>query len=150
MFGLIKNGLVEGVINGFISKMTPQAKVYYKQYGEKIWHHSFSTGSFSKKLISAAAQKEKPNEDYLIGLVCNLGDMIIYQLMTDAFAVVHPDSQPDSWAFKNLMITHSRMLTCQMAKYFNFPEDIIKALIVQTKLTKSAMVRKVSGSLLGV
>jgi HD-like signal output (HDOD) protein len=137
--GLGTDGLVEGVINGFVSKMTPQANVYFRQYGDKIWHHSFCTGVISKKLISASPHKEHAAQGYLIGLIANLGDMIIYQLMTDAFAVVHPDSQPDSWAFKNLMVTHSRRLTCLMAKYWNFPEDIIKALLVQTKLTKSAM-----------
>jgi HD-like signal output (HDOD) protein len=137
--GLGRDGLVEGVINGFVSKMTPQAKVYFRQYGDKIWHHSFCTGLISKKLIAASAEKEHAAEGYLIGLIANLGDMLIYQLMTDAFSVVHPDSQPDSWAFKNLMVTHSRRLTCLMAKYWNFPEDIIKALLVQTKLTKSAM-----------
>lgn len=140
--GLGRDGLVEGVINGFVSKMTPQAKVYFRQYGDKIWHHSFCTGVISKKLISASAEKEHAAQGYLIGLIANLGDMIIYQLMTDAFAVVHPDSQPDSWAFKNLMVTHSKRLTCLMAKYWNFPEDIIKALLVQTKLTKSAMLAK--------
>ncbi|MCJ8273339.1 MAG: HDOD domain-containing protein, partial [Psychrosphaera sp.] len=114
--GLGRDGLVEGVINGFVGKMTPHAKVYFRQYGDKIWHHSFRTGLISKQLISASAQKEHAAEGYLIGLIANLGDMIIYQLMIDAFAVVHPDCQPDSWAFKNLMITHSRRLTCLMAR----------------------------------
>lgn len=133
--GLGRDGLVEGVINGFISKMTPQAKVYFKQYGEKIWKHSFDTGVITKQLLKNAGFANDSPQGYLIGLICNLGDMIIYQLMTDAFAVVHPDCQPDSWAFKNLMITHSRKLTCQMAKYWNLPDNIVKTLVVQAKLT---------------
>jgi HD-like signal output (HDOD) protein len=140
--GLGRDGLVEGVVNGFISKMTPQSKVYFKQYGYKIWRHSLSTGLISKKLIGASSLKEHSAEGYLVGLICNLGDMIIYQLMIDAFAVVHPDCQPDSWAFKNLMITHSRKLTCQMAKYWHFPEDIVKALLVQDKLNDHRVLPK--------
>lgn len=129
-------GLFEGVINGFISQMTPQSKLYFKQYGNKIWHHSFSTGVIAKLLLEQSEYQEQAATAYLVGLLCNLGDMIIFQLMADAFSVVHPDCQPDSLAFKQLMMNHSKMLTCQMAKHWHFPESVVKALVVQSRLTE--------------
>ena len=102
------SGLMEGVINGFVSKLAPQSNIYFKQYGNKIWEHSVSTGVISKELINLSPYKTESAQGYLIGLICNLGDMIIYQLLIDAFSFVHPDSQPNSFAFKDLMSKNSK------------------------------------------
>lgn len=134
-----RNGLIEGVINGFISKMTPQSKIYFKQYGNKIWQHSLETGVIAKALINKSVHKEEGGQGYLIGLICNLGDMIIYQLLMEAFSFVHPDSQPNSYAFKTVMQKNSNKLTYHIAKHWQFPPSILDALALQVKLTKSSM-----------
>ncbi|MCJ8293659.1 MAG: HDOD domain-containing protein [Colwellia sp.] len=133
------NGLIEGVINGFISKLTPQSQIYFKQYGRKIWQHSLACGVISKELIKASVYKSAAAQGYLIGLICNLGDMVIYQLLMDAFAYVHPDCQPNSYAFKELMQQKSKKLTYHIAKHWYFPQSILEALTVQVKITNSAM-----------
>lgn len=138
------NGLMEGVINGFISKMTPHSEIYFKQYGNKIWQHSFSTGVIAKALIKHSAFKKDMAQAYFIGLICNLGDMIIFQLLLQAFAFVHPDCQPNSFAFKDLMFKNSKKLTYSIAKYWRFPRVILEALALQTKLTKSTMLGPLS------
>ena len=133
------NGLIEGVINGFVSKLTPQSQIYFKHYGSKIWQHSLACGVISKELIKASPDKNEAAQGYLIGLICNLGDMIIYQLLMGAFAYVHPDCQPNSYAFKELMQQKSKKLTYHIAKHWHFPQSILEALTVQVKLTNSAM-----------
>lgn len=138
------NGLIEGVINGFIGSFTPESRVYFQQYGVKIWHHCLTTGVIAKKLLHASPHKQDAAQGYLIGLICNLGDMIIYQLLTEAFAYVHPDSQPNSFAFKDLMYKNSKVLTYHIAKYWHFPQTILDALALQAKLTRSAMVKPLS------
>ena len=102
------NGLIEGVINGFVSKLVPQSHIYFKQYGNKIWQHSLSTGVIAKELIAKSSGESESAQGYLIGLICNLGDMIIYQLLIEAFSFVHPDCQPNSFAFKELMFKNSK------------------------------------------
>ena len=133
------NGLIEGVINGFVSKLNPQSKIYFKQYGNKIWQHSLSTGVIAKALIKASPYKNEAAQGYLIGLICNLGDMIIYQLLMEAFAFVHPDCQPNSYAFKELMQKKSKKLAYHIAKNWQFPQSILEALALQVKVTQSSM-----------
>jgi HD-like signal output (HDOD) protein len=133
------NGLMEGVINGFVSKLAPQSPIYFKQYGSKIWQHSLSTGIITKELLNKSPYKTESAQGYLIGLICNLGDMIIYQLLIEAFAYVHPDCQPNSFAFKDLMFKNSKKITYHIAKHWNFPSSILDALAFQAKLTKSSM-----------
>jgi HD-like signal output (HDOD) protein len=133
------NGLMEGVINGFVSKLAPQTPIYFKQYGSKIWQHSLSTGVIAKSLINQSAHKSDSAQGYLIGLICNLGDMVIYQLLIDSFSFVHPDCQPNSYAFKDLMYKNSKKITYHIAKHWNFPNSILNALAIQTKLVRSSM-----------
>ncbi len=136
------NGLIEGVINGFVSKLTPQSQIYFKQYGNKIWQHSHATGTLAKELINSSAFKEDAAQGYLIGLICNLGDMIIFQLATEAFSFVHPDCQPNSYAFKELMQRNSKKLTFNIAKYWHFPEAILAALAIQVKIQDKTFLTK--------
>lgn len=133
------NGLMEGVVNGFVNKLMPQSKVYFHQYGNKIWKHCLTTGVIAKELINKSPYKQDSAQGYFIGLICNLGDMIIFQLLMDAFSVVHPDHQPNSFAFKDLMYKNSKKITYFIAKYWNFPDSILNALALQVKLTKSSM-----------
>lgn len=138
-----RDGLIEGVINGFVSKLTPQSKIYFKQYGNKIWQHSLSSGVIAKELINSSVYKDEAAQGYLIGLICNLGDMIIYQLLMDAFSFVHPDCQPNSYAYKELMQKKSKQLTYYIAKNWKFPQSILDALALQVKLTQSSMLESV-------
>lgn len=133
------NGLMEGVINGFVSKLSPQSNVYFKHYGNKIWQHSLSTGLIAKALISSSPYKSESAQAYLIGLICNLGDMVIYQLLIEAFSFVHPDSQPNSAAFKALMLKNSKRITYYIARHWNFPNSILESLALQVKLKNSSM-----------
>ncbi|TPH14442.1 HDOD domain-containing protein [Litorilituus lipolyticus] len=135
-------GLMEGVINGFISKMVPKSPVYFQQYGNKIWQHSLSTGDITKHLLQQGQLHTEVAQGYLVGLICNLGDMIIYQLMMEAFSVVHPDNQPNSFAFKELMFKNSKVITYKVAKYWQFPQVILDVLSIQARL-KSSMQLKV-------
>jgi HD-like signal output (HDOD) protein len=134
------NGLLEGVINGFVSKLIPQSQIYFKQYGNKIWQHSLATGVIAKTLINTSGySNEEAAQGYLIGLICNLGDMIIYQLLMEAFSFVHPDCQPNSFVFKELMQKNSKKIAYHLAKHWQFPQSILDALALQVKLTKSSM-----------
>ncbi|MGB2742057.1 MAG: HDOD domain-containing protein [Cognaticolwellia sp.] len=133
------NGLLEGVINGFVNKLVPKSNIYFRQYGQKIWQHSLSTGITAKAIVAKSAFKSSSAQAYFIGLICNLGDLIIYQLLIDAFAVVHPDCQPNSTLFKDIMAKESKKLTYFIAKYWNFPDSILEVLALQVKVKRAAL-----------
>ncbi|TWX72913.1 HDOD domain-containing protein [Colwellia sp. C1TZA3] len=133
------NGLSEGVINGFIHKLVPKSTIYFRQYGQKIWQHSLSTGITAKALVAKSCIKDSAAQAYFIGLICNLGDLIIYQLLTEAFAIVHPDCQPNSSLFKSVMAKESAKLTYFIAKHWNFPDSILEVLALQAKVKRAAL-----------
>lgn len=133
------NGLSEGVINGFIAKLIPQSSIYFQQYGKKIWQHSLNTGVIAKLLIEKTLNKHLAPQAYLVGLLCNLGNIIIYQLLIDAFLEVHPDCQPSSTLFKNVMAKNAKRLTYFIAKHWQFPQELLDTLAVQAKLKKSSL-----------
>lgn len=137
------NGLMEGVINGFVSKLAPKSNIYFKQYGEKIWKHSLSTGQIARDIINMSPFQTESAQGYLIGLLCNLGDMVIYQLMIETFNFVHPDCQPNSFAFKEVMFKNSKKLAYYCAKYWNLPTPILDCLMLQVKIKKSSMLSNI-------
>ncbi|WP_372766773.1 HDOD domain-containing protein [Pseudoalteromonas sp.] len=127
-----QKGLTEGVINGFITQMVPSAQIYYKNYGKNLWLHSQLTGKVSKQFV--AKENLNSEEAYLVGLLMNLGNMVIFQLMIDAFASVCPDSQPNVMNIKRLMDSYGPRLTLDIAKLWQFPRNILEALAVQIKI----------------
>lgn len=132
------DGLSEGVINGFISRLVPQSDIYFRFYGQKMWRHSLYTGEIARQL-ELVHNKEFASQAYLTGLLANLGDIIIYQLMTEAFSKVHPDAKPGSGLFIQLLRQHGKNLTYFIAKHWQFPKPILDVLAMQAKLRSSSL-----------
>lgn len=134
-------GLSEGVLQGFLNQITAQHSIYFKQYGEKVWQHSLEISEIAKTLAMNSKQKELAAFASLTGLLSNLGNIIIYQLMIEAFAMVHPDVKPGSAAFTQLLRKNAKRLTYHIAKFWEFPESIFTALGIQTKLHSSTLLQ---------
>lgn len=128
------NGLSLGVLRGYISQLIPQSDLYFKYYGQKIWQHSLMTSQTAQQLIAKSEHKKDAGQGYLVGLLSNLGNVIIYQLMSEAFAHVHPDCKPGSKLFINLLAKNASRLSYLIAKYWNFPAEITDVLAMQVKL----------------
>lgn len=130
-------GLSEGVINGFIHRLIPQSNLYFRFYGKRIWESSLTTGEITKSLLSYSDNKHLIAEGYLLGLISNLGDIIIYQLLTDVFNFVHPDCQPNSVLFRETLAQNAKRFTCILARHWNFPQQLTNCLALQTQLESS-------------
>ncbi|HCM47261.1 MAG TPA: hypothetical protein DIS98_07070 [Colwellia sp.] len=57
----------------------------------------------------------------------------------EVFSFIHPDHQPNSYAFKELIQKKSKKLTYHIAKHWQFPQSILDALALQVKLTNVSM-----------
>lgn len=130
-------GLLEGVIYSYLSNFTPTANVYFKQFGDKIWHHSQQCADLTQSLIVANGKFDLAATAYFVGLIRNIGQMIIFQLMVDAFSYVDPASSPSSKAFKQLIQTYSLKLTYTIAKAWQLPDFIIRSLKFQVSAEQS-------------
>ncbi|CAH6940122.1 HDOD domain-containing protein [Vibrio chagasii] len=121
-------GLVEGVVNSYMKNFTPGNNIYWRHFGEKIWNHSIQTASFSKELMKESLSQEDQASAYFIGLIRNLGKMIIFQMMVEAFKHVDPSVPPNSLALKRLINSYSIRLTYTIAKFWELPESVLTAI----------------------
>lgn len=124
-------GLIEGVINTYLKNFTPTNSIYWRQFGEKIWQHSIQTACLSKDLIKETPAKDDQATAYFIGLIRNLGKMIIFQAMVEAFKHVDPTIPPNSTALKRLINSYSIRLTYTIAKFWELPEEVLMAIAYQ-------------------
>lgn len=134
-----KQGVLQGVLLGFLQNMVPQPNAYYKTYGRLIWQHAEQTAALARSFFPNKQQKSDASHAYLLGLLCNLGEMVIYQLLIESFASIAPDATPSNIAFKQLMSSKAKPLTYHMAKYWRFPKRIVDGLAIQVKLDQSPL-----------
>lgn len=122
-------GLKAGVIEVHLKRFASSSNLYFKLFGEKIWAHSLNSATYAQQLALKSLPKEQAPSMYLVGLLKNLGDMVIFQLMIDAFKYVDPDAKPDSEHFKILMAENSHKLTVLITKHWQLPQHLIEVLI---------------------
>ncbi len=136
-------GILEGVVYVFINNFTPKNTPYFKHFGNKIWQHCLQTAITSKNLAENNNEIDNASTAYLIGLLRNLGEMIIFDLMVEAFSHVDPSATPSSKSFKMLLAKHAINLTVSITAKWNLPPIIIETIkqqenkqLVQSPLSK--------------
>lgn len=125
------NVLLEAVVSSYLKNLSPTTNIYFKHFGDKIWQHCLQTAQFSKLLMEDVKDKEEQSTGYLVGLLLNLGKMIIFQIMTEAFSHVDPNEKPNSQAFKKLINIYSNRLTYSIVKFWRLPDAILQAIALQ-------------------
>ena len=138
------HGLSEGIIVHYLKQMTPTANVYFRQYGEKIWLHSLSTGNNCQNLLSLSQSPADKATAYLIGLILNLGAMVVFQLLIQAFSFVSPNCSPDSAAFKALLKKYAPRITYQIASFWQLPEKVTHTLKLQLMIKDEITLTNIS------
>ncbi|WP_166425560.1 HDOD domain-containing protein [Paraglaciecola sp. 20A4] len=114
----------EFVLNRFIKNLCQQKPIYFKTFGEKIWLHSQDVASIAKSL--AAQRKQNGDAAYTIGLMHDLGKVVIFQFMVEAFKKIDPDFKQDSLVFKKFLSEKSMRLSVELMKIWNMPKLIIE------------------------
>jgi HD-like signal output (HDOD) protein len=121
----------EYVLNRFVKNLCQQKPVYFKTFGEKIWSHSQDVASVAKDL--AKQRKENADAAYTIGLMHDLGKVVIFQFMVEAFKTINPDFKQDSLVFKKFLSEKSMRLSVELMKIWNMPSLITNVVQAQTK-----------------
>ena len=108
-------------------KINPQ---YFKMFGQHIWKHSMVCATACRLI---AKQKRKDEfMAYLVGLIFDVGKIIVFQCMSNSFKEINPEMTPQSTAFKQIMCEKSAKLTYLAAKEWQLPEILLIALREQT------------------
>ena len=129
-------GLMNGVVSSYLKNFVPAATVYYRKFGENIWQHCLTTAEYAQHLSTQYQAKLDANSAYFIGLICNLGEMVIFQVLLEAFEHVDPEHAPNTLAFQLMLIKHAKKLSYDIAVYWQLPEVIVRALYMQLNYSK--------------
>lgn len=124
-------GLKTGVLQVFLQKFSASSNLYFKQFGEKIWAHSFASAQYAQVLALQKFDTPLTSTIYVAALLRHLGTMVIFQLMTEAFKYVDPDAHPSSASFKALITEQALSLTIAITQHWQLPTSIIHLLQAQ-------------------
>ncbi len=116
------------ILSSYIEKLVPANNLYFKMFGEKMWTHAKKTADMSARLAEIKFGKVEAKTAYFIGLIFDIGNMIIFQLLLDAFKHVAPDCHPGNHVFKMMMKDKAHFLTEKIAEHWNLPKTITHAL----------------------
>jgi HD-like signal output (HDOD) protein len=125
------NDIKEFVLNRFIKNLCKQKPIYFKTFGEKIWLHSQEVATVAKTL--ANMRNQNGDAAYTIGLMHDLGKVVIFQFMVEAFRAVAPNFSQDSLVFKKFLSEKSMLLSVELMKLWNMPKLIIDVVQAQTQ-----------------
>lgn len=112
-----------------LAKMQPVAPIYYKMFGRQIWIHSMQCAFLCKALAPGEQQDEF--DAYFLGLIHDIGKIIIFNCLCDALSSEMPDSTPGTRAFKELMSEMSTDISFFIATEWTLPKIYCDALQAQ-------------------
>ncbi|MCC2605826.1 HDOD domain-containing protein [Planctobacterium marinum] len=119
-------GVKEHILMRFFKQLLNIRPIYFKMFGAKIWDHSLSTAMVAKHI--AAKNKLNHEAAYLNGLIHDIGKIMIFQLMVNAFRNASPDESPNSLIFKKLLNEKSMQISVMVAKEWQMPEAVVQAI----------------------
>ena len=122
------NGIKECVLMNFIKRFNPADAGYFQSFGENLWEHAQQSALFAKQLATEELNPQAGNLAFLAGLINQLGKMIIFQLVVDAYKVVNANVEPNSFFIKAIMRQRGSELILAIAKHWNLPKALIDAL----------------------
>jgi len=120
-----------------LEKVKPSKPIYYKMFGKQIWIHSVQCAFLCK--ILAIENKSDEFDAYFLGLIHDIGKIIIFNCLCDALSSEFPDSTPGSQAFKELMAEMSADISYFIAVEWKLPAIYCDALDVQRSVTSSVL-----------
>lgn len=119
-------GVKQHVLMSFVKNAFNISQVYYKALGEKIWIHSEDTARVSRDLAKLGGLPA--DTAFLIGLVHDIGKIMIFKLIVDAFRRSNPDDRLGTSVVKHLLHQKSMQLSILVVKRWNMPEVIVTAI----------------------
>jgi len=114
--------------------LMPDKPIYFKKFGRQIWVHSLQCAHLSQSL--AIHYNLDEFDAHFLGLIHDVGKIIIFESLCHAFGRVLSDELPGSHSFKELMSEMSLDMSHCIAKEWGLPKSYCEALSEQnTKRT---------------
>ncbi len=120
-----------------VEKIKPAKPIYYKMFGRQIWIHSVQCAFLCKTL--AIANKQDEFDAYFLGLIHDIGKIIIFNCLCEALSTELPDDSPGSLVYKELMSEMSADISFFIAEEWKLPQIYSDALQAQRSIGDSSL-----------
>lgn len=120
-----------------LEKIRPTAPIYYKMFGRQIWMHSMQCAFLSKALAKDEQQDEF--DAYFLGLIHDIGKIIIFNCLCEALQTESPDSSPGTRTYKELMTEMSADISFFIAQEWGLPTIYCDALQAHNNVKASPL-----------
>jgi len=123
------NGLMKIATTLLMAEVIPCNPIYYKLYGRPIWTHSVQCANLCEWLANQS--DESQSDAYFLGLIHDLGKIIIFNCQSGALGESVNSFTPSSKEYKVLMTEMSSEMTYFIAKKWKLPTLYVEALAQQ-------------------
>ena len=105
--------------------------IYFRMFGKYLWEHS------QQCALACGYLAERSGHDYfnayLIGLVHDIGKLVIFQELMAEMRKAHPDVHPNEKLIASIVDNTAAKLSCVSLKHWNLPLPIQTAVCEQAK-----------------
>jgi len=123
-----------------VKNIMPNKPIYHKMFGKQIWLHSLYCASMCQ--ILAPTHDENSFDAHLLGLIHDVGKIVIFGCLCKAFETADIDSVPGGAMFKTLMSEMSIDISYFVAVEWKLPSAYVEALR-QQRGTKTTALAKI-------
>lgn len=120
-----------------MEKVRPHKPIYYKMFGRQIWEHSLHCAFLCRGF--AKEQGEDEFSGYFLGLIHDVGKIIIFNCLNDAFSKGIIEGEPGSRGFKDMMSEMSKDISYFIAREWQLSEKFWMAMFEQTTNPQSPL-----------
>jgi HD-like signal output (HDOD) protein len=135
LFSAIKQLGVNGISNiassVLMEKVRPHKPIYYKMFGRQIWEHSLHCAYLCRGFCKEQGEDEFAG--YFLGLIHDVGKIIVFNCLNDAFSEGILEGEPGSKGYKDMMSEMSMDISYFIAREWKLPEKFWQALFEQTQ-----------------
>ncbi|NQZ79688.1 MAG: HDOD domain-containing protein [Colwellia sp.] len=122
-----------------VKNIMPQKPIYHKMFGKQIWLHSLYCASMCQ--ILAPAHNENAFDAHLLGLIHDVGKIVIFECLCKAFETADIDCSPGGSVFKKLMSEMSIDISYFVAVEWKLPPTYVEALRQQRGKKTTALAK---------
>ena len=130
------SGLLRIATTLLMAKVIPSKPIYYIMFGKQIWLHCVHCATLCELL--AAKHDENVFDAYFLGLIHDLGKVIVFDCLSHALAE-ELSSLPGTTVFKKLMTEMSVSISYLIAIEWKLPKIYCEALKEQQTKPSSAL-----------
>lgn len=120
------SGLMKIASTLLMADVIPCQPNHYKLYGRLIWTHSVQCATLCE--LIAKEEKQNQSDAYFIGLIHDLGRIIIFNCLSEAMGESFAAFAPCSNEYKIAMTKMSMNMTYFIAKEWGLPQVYVEAL----------------------